>query len=135
LGRLWAFSLPAAVGLALTADRWMPLLFGAGYRQGGPWLALVALRLPWLLSASFEQAALISCRRETWVLDQMIGLVALALLMIPLAVIVAGPWGVGWAALLIEVVAAIGGWRRLARLGLAPSWQWTFRRLRRALAS
>ena len=122
LGRLWTFSLPAAVGLALTADRWMPFLFGASYQQGGPLLALMAARLPWLLTASFDQAALVSCRRETWVLDQMIGLVALAVLIIPLAVVCGGPWGVGWAALLIEIVAAVGGWRRLARLGVAPPW-------------
>jgi O-antigen/teichoic acid export membrane protein len=122
LGRIWVLSLPAAVGLALTADRWMPLLFGAGYQQGGPLLALVAARLPWLLTASFDQAALVSCRRETWVLDQMVGLLALAAVIIPLAVIWGGPWGVGWAALLIEVVGAIGGWRRLARLGVAPPW-------------
>jgi O-antigen/teichoic acid export membrane protein len=123
--RLWAFSLPIAVGAGLTADRWMPLLFGASYRQGGPWLALVAARLPWLLTASFNQAALVSCRREAWVLDQMIGLVALALLIVPLAVLCWGPWGVGWAALLIEIIAALGGWRRLARLGVAPSWNQT----------
>ena len=116
LGRLWTFSLPVAVGLALTADRWMPLLFGASYQQGGPWLALVAARLPWLLTASFDQAALVSCRREAWVLDQMIGLVALAVLIVPLAVICGGPWGVGWAALLIEVV---GCGRRLAATGTA----------------
>jgi O-antigen/teichoic acid export membrane protein len=122
LGRLWVLSLPAAVGLALTADRWMPLLFGAGYQQGGPWLALVAARLPWLLTASFDQAALVSCRREAWVLDQMVGLLALAVVIIPLAVAWGGPWGVGWASLLIEVVGAIGGWRRLSRLGVAPPW-------------
>jgi O-antigen/teichoic acid export membrane protein len=122
LGRLWTFSLPIAIGLGLTADRWMPLLFGASYRQGGPWLALVAARLPWLLTASFNQAALVACRREAWVLDQMIGLVALAVLVVPLAVVCGGPWGVGWAALLIEVTAALGGWRRLARLGVAPHW-------------
>jgi O-antigen/teichoic acid export membrane protein len=125
LGRLWSASLPVAVGLGLTADRWMPLLFGASYRQGGPWLVLVAARLPWLLTASFDQAALVSCRREAWVLDQMIGLVALALLIIPLAVVCGGPWGVGWAALLIEVIAAVDGWRRLARLGIAPPWDHT----------
>jgi O-antigen/teichoic acid export membrane protein len=113
------------VGLALTADRWMPLLFGASYQQGGPWLALVAARLPWLLTASFDQAALVSCRREAWVLDQMVGLVALAVLIVPLAVICGGPWGVGWAALVIEVVGAVGGWRRLARLGVAPPWDHT----------
>jgi O-antigen/teichoic acid export membrane protein len=122
LAALWTVSLPASVGLALTADRWMPLLFGESYRQGGPWLALVAARLPWLLTTSFDQAALVSCRRETWVLDQMVGLSLLALAVVPLAAVWAGPWGVGWAALGIEVLGAIGGWRRLARLGVAPPW-------------
>jgi O-antigen/teichoic acid export membrane protein len=122
LGRLWSLGLPASVGLALTADRWMPLLFGPAYQQGGPWLALVAARLPWLFTASFDQAALVSCRRENWVLDQMIGLLALGVLIIPLAVLWGGPWGVGWASLLIEIVGAVGGWRRLARLGVAPPW-------------
>ncbi|HMB08545.1 MAG TPA: oligosaccharide flippase family protein [Isosphaeraceae bacterium] len=122
LAALWALSLPASVGLALTADRWMPFLFGASYRRGGPWLALVAARLPWLLTASFDQAALVSCRREAWVLDQMLGLSVLAVAVVPLAAAWGGPWGVGWAALGIEVLGAVGGWRRLARLGVAPPW-------------
>jgi O-antigen/teichoic acid export membrane protein len=122
LTALWALSLPASVGLALTADRWMPLLFGESYREGGPWLALVAARLPWLLTASFDQAALVSCRRETWVLDQVVVLSLLALAVVPIAAVWAGPWGVGWAALGIEVLGTFGGWRRLARLGVAPPW-------------
>ena len=122
LAALWGLSLPAAVGLALTADRWMPLLFGPSYRAGGPWLALVAARLPWLLTASFDQAALIACRRETWVLDQMLGLMLLAVVAIPFAAAWGGPWGAGSAALGIEVLGAIGGWRLLRRLGVAPPW-------------
>jgi O-antigen/teichoic acid export membrane protein len=122
LMKLWALGLPASVGLALTADRWMPALFGAKYQAGGPWLALVAARLPWLLSASFDQAALVACRRETWVLDQILWLGLLALVLIPASVVWAGPWGVGWAALALEIAGAIGGWRRLARLGVAPPW-------------
>ena len=55
-------------------------------------------------------------------LDQMIGLLALALVLVPVAVVWGGPWGVGWAALAIEVVGAIGGWTLLARLGVAPRW-------------
>jgi O-antigen/teichoic acid export membrane protein len=122
LQRLWMIGLPASLGLALTADRWMPMLFGAGYQQGGPWLALIAARLPWLLTASFDQSALVACRRENWVLDQMFGLIVLAAMVVPLAAYLGGPWGVGWAALTIEVVAAVGGWRLLARLGVAPDW-------------
>src|SRR5262249_13682909 len=36
---LWSVVLPASVGLVLTADRAMPWLFGAEFRDGGPWLA------------------------------------------------------------------------------------------------
>jgi hypothetical protein len=104
------------------ADWGMPFLFGRAYRQGGPWLALVAARLPWLLTTSFIQAALVSCRRETWVLDQVVGLSALALVIVPTAAAVAGAWGVGWAVLMIEVAGSVGGWRMLERLGVAPPW-------------
>jgi O-antigen/teichoic acid export membrane protein len=120
LARIWLLSIPATVVLMMTAGRWMPLLFGERYSTGGPWLALIAARLPWLLTATFVQTALIACRRETWVLDQMLGLAALAIVMVPVAAAWSGPWGVGWAALTIEVAGAIGGWRMLSRLGLAP---------------
>jgi O-antigen/teichoic acid export membrane protein len=122
LVRTWALSVPAAVVLMVAAGGWMALLFGERYRQGGPWLALIAARLPWLLTASIAQTALVACRRERWVLDQMIVLLVLALVLLPVSVAWAGPWGAGWASLAIEVVAAIGGWRRLRALGLAPAW-------------
>jgi len=122
LARLWMLSLSATIGLIVLADWGMPFLFGRAYRQGGPWLALVAARLPWLLTTSFLQAALVSCRRETWVLDQVVGLSALALVIVPAAAAVAGAWGVGWAVLMIEVAGSVGGWRMLERLGVAPSW-------------
>jgi O-antigen/teichoic acid export membrane protein len=123
LVRLWALGVPATVVLIVVSSRWMPLLFGDGYRHGGPWLALIAARLPWLLTASFAQTALIACRRETWVLDQVISLLVLAVLIVPVAVVWQGPWGVGWAALVIEAIAAFGAWRMLGQLGLTPRWK------------
>lgn len=134
LVRTWALCLPGTAILMLTADYWMPLLFGANYAQGGPWLALIVARLPWLLTASLIQAALVSCRRETWVLDQMVLLSTFTLVAMPVAVIWGGPWGVGWASLAVEVAATLGGWRMLARLGLAPRWA-ALRRARGGIAS
>jgi len=119
---LWSLSLPAAVGLGLTADRWMPLLFGPDYRDGGPWLALVAARLPWLLAAGFAQAALVACRREDLGLKLVMVQSAVAAVAVPVAVAAAGPWGVGWAALGVETVGGVVGWAMLARLGVAPGW-------------
>ncbi|WP_406693476.1 oligosaccharide flippase family protein [Singulisphaera sp. Ch08] len=122
LVRIWVLSLPAVLVLMVMAERWMPLLFGEHYRGGGPWLVLIAARLPWLLTASFIQASLIACRRESWVFDQTVGLVLLALVLVPAAAALAGPWGVGWALLALEIVAAVGGLRMLAKLGLSPRW-------------
>jgi hypothetical protein len=59
-----------------------------------------------------------------------IGLSVLALVLVPLAVAWGGPWGVGWALLAIEVAGAVGGWRMLRRLDLAPRWRAWRERLR-----
>ncbi len=123
LAKIWAFSVPVSLTLIVTANQWMPLLFGESYRRGGLWLALIASRLPWLLTASFIQTSLISCRRETWVLDQMTGLLVLALVFVPVAVIWGGPWWVGLVSLALEVIAALGSWRMLGQLGLSPRWR------------
>ena len=129
IAKVWAFSIPAAAALMLTAGYWMPLIFGDGYREGGPYLALIAARLPFLLTASLIQSAIVSCRRETWVLDQMIGLLVLAIVFVPLAVAWGGPWGVGWVSLILEVIAALGSYRMLGCLGLSPRWkEWQGRR-------
>ncbi|SIO15192.1 Membrane protein involved in the export of O-antigen and teichoic acid [Singulisphaera sp. GP187] len=130
LVRIWVLSLPAVLVLMVMAGRWMPLLFGERYRGGGPWLVLIAARLPWLLTASFIQASLTACRRESWVFDQTVGLVLLALVLVPAAAVLAGPWGVGWALLAIEIIAAVGGLRMLAKLGLSPRWYLWRHRLR-----
>ena len=120
LAIIWSLSLPAALGLGLTAERWMPLLFGEPYRGGGAWLALVAARLPWLLTASFTQAALVACRREDWSLRLALSQLSLAALFFPLAFFGAGPWGIGWASQVVEMVGAVAGWAMLYRLGIAP---------------
>lgn len=122
LTSLWSLSLPAALGLALTSSRWMPLLFDPSYSQGSPWLALNAARLPWLLAASFAQAALLACRHESASLRLTLTQLALALVLIPPAVIFSGPWGVGWALVIVEAAGAVGGWSLLKRLGVAPGW-------------
>ena len=122
LAGLWSLSLPAAVGLGLTADRWMPALFGVGYRDGGPCLALIAARLPWLLAAGTAQAVLVSCRREDLGLRLVLGQLAVAALTLPLAIAWSGPTGAGWAALGVEASGAIVGWTMLKRLGVAPGW-------------
>ena len=118
---LLALSIPAALGLALTADRWTPLLFGAAYHDAGPWLALVCSRLPFLLAASFVQAVLVACRREGGALAHVLGMLGLAAVAIPIGLTAAGPWGVGWAVLAFEAVGAAVGWGMLMRLGVAPA--------------
>ena len=76
-------ALPATVGLMATADRWMPALFGEVFRDGGPWLALVAARLPFVLASNLQQAALVACRREGDSLRLVGGMAALALVALP----------------------------------------------------
>jgi O-antigen/teichoic acid export membrane protein len=114
--------MPAAAGLALTSARWMPALFGAGYRGGGPWLALVAARLPWVLSGSFSQAALVACRREREALRLVGAMLIAAALVVPLATLWAGLSGAALAILAVELAGAAGGWQLLRALGAAPHW-------------
>src|SRR5260370_11261648 len=114
------FVWPASVGLALRANGWMPLLFGSVYRAGGPLLAVIALRLPWLLAVTFAQTALVSCRRENDALRLVRGMIALAIVLIPAGALSGGPWAVGLAAIVVELAGAIGGWVLLKRLGVAP---------------
>jgi O-antigen/teichoic acid export membrane protein len=114
--------LPATVGLMATADRWMPRLFGEGFREGGPWLALIAARLPFVLASNVQQAALIACRREGLAMRLMLGMVALGVVALPPLAMVQGAWGVGLGVLGVEVFGAIGGWVALRSLGVAPPW-------------
>lgn len=119
--RLLLASLPASVGLMATADRWMPLLFGPSYRDGGVWLIVVAARLPWLLAASTAQAALVACRRERAALLLVASMVVLALAAVPIGAAIGGLWGVAVALLVVEVVGALGGWFALRPLRIAPT--------------
>ncbi len=119
---LFAAALPATVGLIATADRWMPRLFGEGFREGGPWLALIAARLPFVLASNVQQSALIACRREGWAFRLMVGMVAAGAVLIPPLAAGYGPWGVGVGVLGIEVGGSIVGWIALRRLDVAPPW-------------
>ncbi len=115
-------ALPATVGLMATADRWMPWLFGEGFRDGGPWLALIAARLPFVLASNVQQAALIACRREGLALRLVLGMVGLGVVALPPLAMVQGAWGVGLGVLGVEMLGAIGGWLALRNLGVAPPW-------------
>lgn len=120
LGALIAAAVPASLGLVLVADRAMPALFGGGYAHEGSRLALHVARLPWLLAGSFIQSALVAFGKERWTLRLVLSSVGLAAIVYPVSLAVAGAWGVGFAAMLVEVVSAIGGWLMLVRLGVAP---------------
>lgn len=119
---LATLSLPATVGLMMTAGRWMPGLFGDGYREGGPWLALIVARLPFVMASNVQQAALVACRREGWAFRLVLGMSALGAASIPASAMMFGPWGVGASALGVEVAGAVAGWLALRHLGLAPDW-------------
>lgn len=115
---LWALTLPAALGLMWTADRTLPFLFGSGYAEGGPWLAIVAARLPWMLSSILAQTALIACRREAECLRLVCWQTGLGVLGMALGVWRSGPLGAGLVALAIELGGSVVGWRMLARIGV-----------------
>jgi O-antigen/teichoic acid export membrane protein len=115
-------ALPATVGLMATADRWMPQLFGEGFREGGPWLALIAARLPFVLASNVQQAALIACRREGLAARLTLGMVGLAVVTLPPLAVFQGAWGLGLGVLGVEMAGAIGGWMALQSLGVAPPW-------------
>jgi O-antigen/teichoic acid export membrane protein len=117
---LWALGLPATVGLVLTADRATPWLFGPGFRDAGPWLALVAARLPCLLASAAAQTALVACRREGLALRLIAAQSAVAVVVLPALAWRSGPWGIGWTTLGLEAAGAVAGWVLLGRLGVAP---------------
>ncbi len=117
---LGAVAWPAALGLAVSADRWMPLLFGPGFRDGGPWLAWVALRVPLILASNLQQTALIAARREVEGLKLLATMAGLALILIPPLSLVGGPWGVATGLLAVEGSGVALGRRALWRLDLVP---------------
>ncbi len=116
---LAAATWPATVGLMATADRWMPRLFGDDFRLGGPCLALIAARLPLVLSSNLQQAALVAARREGWALRLIAGMAALALILLPALALARGPLGVALAMLAVEGAGVVAGRVALGRLGLA----------------
>ena len=122
---LLAAALPATVGLMATADRWMPHLFGEGFREGGPWLALIAARLPLVLISNLQQAALVAARREGQALRLIAGMVALAAALVPSTAVFGGPWAVGLAMLAIEAAGLVGGALALRRLDLGCGLEWS----------
>jgi O-antigen/teichoic acid export membrane protein len=122
LSALWSMSVPAAVGLAVVSDRAAPWLFGPSFRDAAPWLALAAARLPWMLAAAFALAALSACRHERLGLRVVLGQTAMAAVVVPAGLAIAGPSGVGWAMLAVEAAGAVGGWAMLAKLDAAPRW-------------
>ena len=122
IGNLLMFSLPPTVGLIATSDRWMPLLFGEGFREGGPWLALIAARLPIILVSNVQQSAMVACRREGQALGLILGMVALAGVLLPTLALADGTRGVALAILGVELAGAVAGWFSLRKSGLAPAW-------------
>ncbi len=100
----------------------MPLLFGGAYRAGAPWLALIAARLPLVLTAGLFQSALMACRREGQALVLTLWLMASTIIVLPAAAYWGGPRGVGWGMFGIELAAVLGGWELLRRLDVAPCW-------------
>jgi O-antigen/teichoic acid export membrane protein len=119
--RLLGVALPATLGLALAAGYGMPLLFGPAYREGGPWLALVAARVPFLLVGTLAQTALVACRRERTAVVLVAGLALVGLLVLPASAASLGPWGVGWGMVAIEALGALSAWLLVHRLGIAPT--------------
>jgi O-antigen/teichoic acid export membrane protein len=122
VARLVALALPASLGLMLTADRIMPALFGPGYPDSGPWLALVAARVVPTLLGSWHLSALVACRRERSALGLTLGQLAVAAVALGAAAIGVGAWGVGWAMIGVEMAGVAGGWLLLRRLDVAPPW-------------
>ena len=64
VGLLLGLFVPAALGLILTSGRVLPALFGDEYGRGAILLALVAARLPVLLTATWFGAALVAIGHE-----------------------------------------------------------------------
>ncbi len=118
LALLLGLFVPSALGLILTSGRLLPALFGESYRDGALLLALIAARLPVSLAATWFGSALVALGRERGALGTIALAALVAIVAMPAAVIGAGPVGIGSAALVVEVVAAVGGWVTLRQIGL-----------------
>jgi O-antigen/teichoic acid export membrane protein len=119
---MFTLALPATLGLICNSDRWLVTLFGDSFRDGGPWLALIAARIPFVLASNLHQSALVACRRELWALGLMSGMVAVGLIAVPLLALRCGTTGATWGVLAIEAGGAVAGWLALRRLEIAPIW-------------
>jgi O-antigen/teichoic acid export membrane protein/SAM-dependent methyltransferase len=118
LAILLGIFIPAALGLWLLADVILPALFGLRYQGASPLLGVVAARLPVLLAATWFQSALVAFGREGVALRLTLMAGVLAMILLPVAAVTAGPVGIGWAVLCVEGVLAVGGWIALRRLGI-----------------
>ncbi len=117
---LW-LALPAACGLTLTSGRVLNTLFGPEFGAGGWLLALLAVRLPWLLLSSLNISALVACRRERQALALVGAMAAGAVVLVPVMAWFGGAVAVGGTLLILEGMGAIGGFGLLQRLGVSGS--------------
>jgi O-antigen/teichoic acid export membrane protein len=114
-------SVPAAIGLILTARFLMPRLFGSEYARGSIWLELIAGRLPLLLLFTLGQTALVACRRENAALRLTLLTAATATLLIPPAAITGGPTASALCAIFVEAAGLWLARRSLLALNVWPS--------------
>lgn len=118
--RLLGPAVAVAFGLILTAEGWMPFLFGSIYRDGSASLRVIAARLPLLLLAATVGTTLIAVRRERESLRIVGTSCALALVVVPIAALIRGAIGAGVAMIGVELFAAAAGWIALRKIAAAP---------------
>lgn len=114
--RLAAVGLSSTIALMLMPSRGIALVFGPAY--AGPWLAVIAARLPFLLTCTYAQCALIACRRERVAQVQSGWVCGLALVAVPASTAWAGATGAALSCLVVEAVGATLGMLGLRRLSL-----------------
>ncbi len=120
--RLLGPALAVALGLILTAQGWMPTLFGPSYREGSAVLGVIAARLPIVLLSATVGTAMIAVKRERESLRIIGACCALASVVVPIAVLSLGSIGVGAAMIFVELFAAAAGWIALGRIRAAPKF-------------
>ena len=116
LGWLAVLAVPSTLALLLLPATSMTWTFGPTF--GGPWLALIGSRLPFLLLSSYAQAALIACRREDLARCQSLWACGLGVVAVPMAARFSGAIGASLACLGVEAVGAAIGSLSLRRLSL-----------------
>ena len=118
--RVLGLSIPASLGLSLTARGWMSALFGTSFEAGSISLALFAARLPVLMLAATTGAALVAVRRESEGLRIVAVTVLFAVVALPIAILRFGLTGAASTMIVAEGLAAGLGWAELHRMGAAP---------------